>query len=59
MKLFNKNPKKKNKPEPRPIPETSLEDEMLSEFSDGYNEFYVDESADHEPPAPKSDKRRS
>ena len=46
MKLFNKNPKKKNKPEPRPIPETSLEDEMLSEFSDDYNEFYVDEAAE-------------
>lgn len=46
MKLFNKKSKKQNNHNPRPRPRpVEQEDEMLSAFSDEYNEFYVDEVA--------------
>lgn len=44
MKLFNKKSKKQkqNRPASRPLSEEQADD-MLSEFSDDFNEFYVDE----------------
>ena len=46
----SKNSKKPNTSRPSPREIQREEDEMLSEFSDGYNDFYVDESASRERP---------